>query len=217
MSQEFKLDGEEMLMPKLHNRVRRLGKSLRRAGARMGSERGSTLVEMALSSAVFLSMLFGIAQVCIALYSHNVLSEAAREASRYASIRGVNSCKYANSGTFPDCNLGPTDSAGSSTASTQLQNYLLNNNYPGAGNLQVTANWLSPTVSPTTGSVSWTLVCNTSLDSNAPLTNPVYGQACNYPGHAVQVQVTLALPLAIPFVSSQTLTLSSTSQMKISE
>jgi Flp pilus assembly protein TadG len=215
VTQEFKLEGEEMVMPKLHNQARHLGRRLKRIGSHMGSEQGAAIVEMALSSAVFLSILFGIAQVSIALYAHNVLSAAARDASRYASIRGTKSCLYATS-TFPDCNLGPT-SSGSAAASTQLQNYLVSRNYPAAGNLQVTANWLSPTVDPTTGSTSWTLVCNTSIDSNSSTTNPVYGDACNYPGHAVQVQVSLAFPLAIPFVSKQTLTMSSTSQMKISE
>jgi Flp pilus assembly protein TadG len=176
----------------------------------MGDERGSALVEMALSSAVYLSILFGIIQLAIAGYFYNITSEAAREATRYAVIRGYNSCLYATS-TFPNCNLGP-DASGNATASTALKNYLVSRHYPGASNLQVTANWLSPTGgSPN----AWSLSCATALDQN--ITSPLYGNACNYPGHAVQVQVTLQYPLAIPFVAARNLSLSSTSQMVISE
>ena len=199
-----------MLILKMRNRVKRLGTTLKRARFRMSSEQGSALVEMALSSTIFLSVLFGIAQVSIALYANNAISEAAREATRYAAIRGSNSC-FTSTSTFPNCNLGPDDATGNATASTQLQNYILSRHYPVTGNITVTANWLSPTGgSPNT----WTLACTTSLDPNT--TSPLYNDACNYPGHAVQVQVTLAYPLSIPFVKAQTLSLHSTSQMVIS-
>ena len=41
----------------------------------------------------------------MALYAYNFVSEAAREATRYAVVRGPNSCLI--SFTLPACNLNP--------------------------------------------------------------------------------------------------------------
>ena len=48
------------------------------------NEEGSALVEFGLSSAVLFMTLFGLMACCTALYSYIFVSEAAREASRYA-------------------------------------------------------------------------------------------------------------------------------------
>ena len=178
--------------------------------AKLLCEQGGSLVEMAISSLVLITVLFGLVEFSFAFFGSNVVSQAAREATRYASIRGYNSCSYATT-TFPNCNLGP-DSNGTSTAATALQNYLLSRNYPLTQNLKVTANWFSPTGGTPN---AWTMSCNTAIDNN--LTSPLYGDACNYPGHAVRVKVSLALPISIPIYGKQTINLTSTSQMIISE
>lgn len=89
------------------------------------NEEGAALVEFALSSVVLFMTLFGLMAVCTALYSYLFVSEAAREASRYAIVRG-NSCTG-----FSDCKI---DSAG-------LNTYVKNLAYPGInkGNLSATA------------------------------------------------------------------------------
>lgn len=205
------------LMSKLRNYIDLLtdSRSARRAAMarqfveRLRREQGSSLVEMALSVSILIVLLLGFVQFSLAVYAYNMVSEAAREATRYAAIRGTKSCDYATS-TFPDCNLGP-DSSGTANATTALQNYIKNRNFPLSGNVQVVANWLSPTGGNPN---QWTATCSTAIDNN---TGPLIGDACNFPGHAVQVQVTVAYPLTIPFWGSRSLNLTSTSQMVISE
>jgi Flp pilus assembly protein TadG len=205
----FMNSAQIQVSPSRHSLAGRIGAKLRR-------ESGSAMVEMALSCSILFVVIFGLIQFGMAFYAYDVVQQAAREATRYAAIRGTHSCDYATS-TFPNCNLGP-DSGGTSDANTALQAYLISRSYPLSGNMQVTANWWSP-VNTTDASgnptQTWTLSCNTTLDGNT--TSPLAGDNCNFPGHAVQVQVTLAYPLTIPFWSSRTLNLSSTSQMVISE
>ncbi len=90
---------------------------------------------------------------------------------------------------MPDCGI----------TSAQVQTYVRGIVFPGinASNLTASATWYSASASqPTT----WT-VCA--------------GQ-CNAPGNAVQVQVTYSFPMDIPFWKKRNLSLSSTSQMVIS-
>jgi hypothetical protein len=170
-----------------------------------GNEQGAAIVEMALASAVLFTLLVGIIQVSMALYIHNFVSEAAREGTRYAVVRGASSCLYATS-AMPDCNLGPT------TSGNPIQAYLRGLGFPYSSGVTATATWWSPTGAAPN---QWTLSCTTATDANA--TSPLDGDACNYPGHAVRVQVTYSYPLAVPFWGTHTLNISSTSQMIINE
>src|ERR1035438_10214307 len=95
----------------------------RQPGQEVLTETGSTLVEVALSSAVLLSVIFGIMQVCLALYTYAFISEASREATRYAVVRGARSCTVAP--VFPNCNLNPT------SAGNPIQTYVTGLGYPG--------------------------------------------------------------------------------------
>ena len=178
-------------------------------------EDGATLVEMALICAfVVIPMLFGIIEVSLALYSYNFVTDAAREATRYAVVRGPQTCVIAP--TFPDCNLSPAGSTNptSGSGSTTLQTYVQNLGYPGINpsNLTVTATWWSANVvNPGTGAFSttdWNTQCTTT-DLN--------GNACNSIGNAVRVVVTYAFPLNIPFWKNVTVNLTSTAQMTINE
>ena len=94
-------------------------------------EKGSALVETALSMVVFLTVLIGLFQLTLALYTYHFISDAAREATRYAIVRG-SSCI-----NLPDCNA----------TSTQIQTYVQNLPYPifNRSNMTVTTTW------PTTG------------------------------------------------------------------
>src|ERR1700747_2547612 len=66
------------------------------------SEHGAATVEIAFASVVLFAFLIGIMQVSRALYVYNFVSEAAREASRYAMVRGSTSCT--NTPSLTGCN-----------------------------------------------------------------------------------------------------------------
>jgi Flp pilus assembly protein TadG len=154
------------------------------------SERGASLVETAVASSVLLAMLFGIFQLSLALYTYHYISEAAREGSRWAIVRGSTSCT--NTPNLDDC--------GATTA--QINSFVKSLGYPGidaADNMTVTTSFLSASsTQPTT----WT-TCSTS--------------PCNVPGNLVKVQVQYRFPLSVPFVTVTTLNMSSTSQLAIAQ
>jgi Flp pilus assembly protein TadG len=66
-----------------------------RSRAGLGDERGSSLVEFALTATLLFMLAIGIISMSLALYSYNVLSEAAREGARYAIVRG-SACHFAS-------------------------------------------------------------------------------------------------------------------------
>ena len=172
-------------------------------------EDGATLVEMGLSCAVMLVLLFGIIQMSMALYAYNFVAEAAREATRYAVVRGSNSCVI--SSTFPDCNLTPVASGNSGVAYTTspLQTYVRGRGFPFADRMNVTASWLIQS-QDASGHMTWPTACTGAAD-------PTTGNPCNNVGYAVQATVSYAYPLNIPFLQPITLNIHSTSQMVISE
>ena len=112
------------------------------------SEDGATLVETAISLSLLLAVLVGTFELCLALYSYHYVSYAAREASRYAIVRGSTSCS--NTPSLANCNItGP-----------QLQTWVRNLGFPGinSSNLTVTTTW------PTTGANCY--------PSTSPCNNP---------------------------------------------
>lgn len=166
-------------------------------------EDGATMVEMAISLTVLLGAVFLIIQICFVLYAYNAVSEAAREASRYAAVRGSNSCNVLSS--FPNCNLGPT------TAGNPLQTVVQGMGYPMSNGMTVTASWWGPPSVDNNGSTSWPTQCTTLQDGNL--------NYCNQAGNQVNVAVSYSMSLPIPFVSHglALFTLNSTSQMEILE
>jgi Flp pilus assembly protein TadG len=54
-------------------------------------EQGSAILESALSMIILLTFLFGIMETGLALFAYHFISHAARETTRYATVRG-NSC-----------------------------------------------------------------------------------------------------------------------------
>jgi Flp pilus assembly protein TadG len=91
-------------------------------------EQGATVVEMALSVMILLTVLFGLIEICLALYTYHYVSDAAREGTRYAIVHGA-AC---------------TVSGVSCTAtSNQIQTYVQDLGYPGINpsNMTVTTTW----------------------------------------------------------------------------
>ena len=153
-------------------------------------------------------------ELAIALYAYNFVCQAARQASRYASVRGVQSCTIASS--FPDCNLSPSSGSNpsSSDGSASLQTYVRNMAYPGIDTSQLTvaATWQSANITnPADGTFSytdWNTQCTTT-DLN--------GGPCNTPGDAVKVVVTYPFVVSVPFINNYSMNLRGTSQMVINE
>ena len=164
--------------------------SLRR---RIRDEEGAALVEVAISATAALGMLLGCFQAFMMLYSYHYVSYAARDATRWAIVRGLE-CR-SDSATMPNCNAAESD----------IQTHLQDLGFPGinTANLSATASWYtSNNLTP----VVWTLCA-----SGTPTGN------CNEPGSLVKVTVTYAYPLSIPFMVSKTVNISSTSQLAISQ
>ncbi len=176
-------------------------------GRKMRREEGASIVEMALSLGVLLTVLLGLIQVCFALYTANVIDLAAREASRWSAVRGSNSCKVLS--TFPYCNYSPTGYSASGTYAAGTSNdpveiFVQGLGYPGLGYVTASATWWTAT-QDANGASQWTTACTGALDA--------YNQPCNSPGHMVKVTVSYAFPLNIVF--HNTLSMNSTSAMVI--
>ncbi len=152
-------------------------------------ENGSSLVEYALVIVILMTMMLAIADFSRALYAYHFVSNAAREATRYAAVRG-SSCGSDNSCTAANSASGTAGATDQSDIQTFVRNVPL-----GISANEVTASvaWPIQTDSPA--------ICNTIQ---------------NAPGCTVQVQVSYIFNFAFPFVSSSTLTMTSTSQTIIS-
>lgn len=102
---------------------------------RFGNEEGSALVEFAVASMVFLALLFGIIDFSFGFYSFNFTAESAKEAARYASVRGscTDSTGTVTTNDLPDCGI----------TSAQVQTWVQSMGYPGIdpNNTTVTVSW----------------------------------------------------------------------------
>jgi Flp pilus assembly protein TadG len=142
----------------------------------LAQKTGSGLVEYAIIFFLFMTMLFGIADFGRALYADHYISNAVRDASRWAAVNG-STCTSDSSCASP---AQPTD----------IENHVTQNVAPGIdpSKLTVTASW------------STTPNCTT---------------ASNTPGCGVDVHAQYQFNFFFPFVSNQTLTLTSESQSVI--
>jgi Flp pilus assembly protein TadG len=169
-------------------RGKKAGSLLRRLLRGVRSEHGATTVETALASTILFAFIFGIFELPLPLYTYDYVAEAAREGARYAMVRGSTSCT--NTPNLTNCNA----------TKAQIQTFVQGLGFPAltSSNLKVTTTWLTATASqPTTWSS-----CSTG---------------CKKPGNLVKVVVTYPFPLSIPFWKSETLNISSTSQMVVAQ
>lgn len=199
------------MMFQRHSPTGTLRKSLLRA--RLSREEGQGLVEFTIALGIFFALTIGILVVCMGVFTYEYVNFAAREAVRWAAVRG-SEC-YLSSHTMPGC------SSSSGASKTDIQQYVVGLNYPlinpktlsanGYSNINVA--WLYNTKhgSPPTAYASW-VAC-------PPSAGLLQGQACNDPGDAVQVSVSYPFTqgVYIPFVGSFTPIVSSTSQIVISQ
>jgi Flp pilus assembly protein TadG len=108
------------------------------------SARGSTMVEFALSITIMLAMMLGLIDFARMVYAYHAIANVAREATRFASIRGKASCSTVPR-TFPTetCPAGSTEVT--NFVSSQLTGVGIYNNTGGGftnrGDLVVTSTW----------------------------------------------------------------------------
>jgi Flp pilus assembly protein TadG len=152
-------------------------------------EDGATIVEMAIGSSIFLAAIFGIIQACWALYAYNFVNEAAREATRYAIVRGST---YAGTNC---ASPGPATCVAQAGDTGDIAEFVRGLAYPGIDSTKLTVTTTWPD----------TVRCT-------PIASP-----CNNPGNLVHVVVNYPFSFNIPFVPAASFTMTSTSQLVISQ
>lgn len=155
-------------------------------------EEGGSLVEMALSCLILIPILFGIVQLSIGLYCFHYAADAAREATRWAAVRGAN-C----GSNFGAAYCSPTSGQASGADGNDIAQYVRSLGYPFSGAVTTSAQWCA-----SNGATPATWTSCSAGGSNAA-------------GNQVQVTVSYAYPLVIPFVPRNTLNVSSVSSMTI--
>jgi Flp pilus assembly protein TadG len=164
-----------------------------RAKRRAGNERGSAIMETAMSTVIFLTFLFGIFETGFALYTYFFISEAAREGTRYAIVRGSTA---GGSGTA----CASYSAYDCQASKAQIKSYIQNLGLPGIN----PANMTIP-------DPVWTAY------TNAANTCPASPNPCNSPGNQVAITVQYNFPFVLPFAPKLTYTMSSTSAMIIAQ
>jgi Flp pilus assembly protein TadG len=159
---------------------------------RARSEAGSSLVEFAFSATILIGVVFGMMAMCTGLYIYHFISEAAREGTRYAMVRG-SSC-----GTYS----GFTSACPATAA--QIQTYVQNLDYPGIvpSRMTVSTTW------PTTGSACTPTVTPCNNPGNLVRVTVTYSYGLSLPSFSHLLALTFA---------TRTLSLTSTSQMVIAD
>jgi Flp pilus assembly protein TadG len=89
-------------------------------------ELGTSTIEFALGASLLFTLVVGIITMCFALYTYNIVAEAAREATRFAIVRG-SSCHFGSPCT--------------PAATGDIQTYVSNLGFPGSSNLTATPAW----------------------------------------------------------------------------
>jgi Flp pilus assembly protein TadG len=168
--------------------------------ADLRGEQATGLVEYAIICILFLTMILGIVDFGRALYAYHFVSNAAREATRWAAVNGSTCGNDAPPGscTAPvSCSSGSCATCTSNcspAAATDVENYVT---------------MLTPTgidSTKTTTTVSW------PITSGSP---GICATTQNYPGCTVEVQVSYNFSFLFPLIRTNSITLSSTSQMVI--
>lgn len=161
-----------------------------RVAAALGEEGGS-LVEMALSCLILIPVLFGIVQLSIGLYCYHYAADAAREATRWAIVRGSN-CNV----SFGAAYCSPTDANTTGATSNDIAQYVKGLGYPYSGSVTTTTQWCT-----NGAAIPATWTCSATQN--------------NQPFNLVQVTVSYSYPLLIPGIKRYAINLGSVSSMTI--
>ena len=155
--------------------------------------RGSASVELAFARVVLMTSIFAIMDFSRAMYDYHFISNAAREATRYASVRGSTSC-----GTWGSCPVAASDV--SAYVKGLVPTGMFVDSSAGAG----TAGYLAVNTTWQGIGIKWERACS------RPVTR--------YPGCIVQIQIQYTSGFTLPYVRTLgTMNLSSTSQFTVSQ
>ena len=102
-------------------------------------ERGSTLIEMAVALPLLFTLLFCFMAMCLAFYSRDMISEAAREGTRYAMLHGASCPNF----TTPTCEA----------TATQVNSYVTGLGWPNLGGGTMTVATTYPSGNEAVGSL----------------------------------------------------------------
>ena len=128
------------------------------------------MIELAVTLPVLLAVIFCFMELSLVFYTYNMISEAAREGTRYAMTRGA-TCPTSAS---PTCEV----------TAAQVNTYVSGLGWPNVG---------AGTMTPATS----------------------YPDGDEALGHRVRVTVTYVFPIKMPFVPKNSISMSTTSEMKI--
>jgi Flp pilus assembly protein TadG len=167
-------------------------------------EHGGALTEFGFVVTIFLTILLGIVGFGDALYAYHFISHSAREATRYAAVRGYTCNTDADGGSCQASNsasgiAGPTTTADVTT--------FVKNMAPGGiktANITVTACGVSGATACGQDTLT---ICTAAVGGVGPYPN--------YPGCVVEVQVQYNFSFIIPLISTKTLTMTSSSYLTI--
>jgi len=108
------------------------------------SETGAALVEYAFIVILFLSLIFGISGFGHALFAYHHVNEAAKEATRYAAVRGANCTKDQDGGSCQASNSA--SGVAGPTSQSDIQAYVASITPPSVDPTKVvaTATWPGP-------------------------------------------------------------------------
>lgn len=134
------------------------------------AQTGSAYIEAAVAFSLLVSMMVGVLEISLAFYTLHFVAEAAREASRFAIVRGSSSCS--NSPNLSYCNA----------TSDQIATWVKGLQFPGIdpSNLTVTASWPSsgascyPSTAPCNNPGN---IVNVNVMYSFPLNVPFYGRS----------------------------------------
>ena len=107
--------------------------TIRKFGRLLIADEGATVLEAAVGLVVLLGLFIAIVQISLALYASHFLADAAREASRYAVVRGSMSCS--TTPNLSNCNV----------SADEIQTWVRNLGYLGINlqQLSVSTTWSS--------------------------------------------------------------------------
>lgn len=162
-----------------------------RWGQLKSGEQGAAILEFALSIMILLTLVIGVMETAFAFYFYNVISEAAREGSRYAAVRG------AEWGTGCDSSGYSYGSYSCTASAADVTNYIENLGLPGIS---------SSSLGPNGISVVW---------AAGPNEASCHVAGCNGTGDQTTVTISYTFNVPMPFMPPKAVGMSSRSTMTV--
>jgi Flp pilus assembly protein TadG len=159
-------------------------------------ERGSTLVEFAMTALLLVVLSSGVLQWMLAMYAYHFTTYAAQQGARFAAVRGYTWSKDKTTNCSTSAPPNFTMPYECTASATDIQNYVQNLATSGINPSNVTINTTSTYVWPGETPDNTTTGCTTNANS----------QGC-------MVKVTVSYTVSfLPFIKSPSLTIGATSE-----